>query len=751
MGVWKKSSCVLCAQSCGLEMLVEDNRIVKVRGDKDNPRSLGYCCRKGLSMAHHVHNADRLMYPLKKVGDHHERISWEQAITEISQKLLSIKETYGGKAIAYMGGGALGGQMQVGVGLRMLGFLGSRNYYSSITQEFSNSYWVDGRITGKQSIVTMSDAHNADTLVAWGWNGWMSHQEPRTRELILELKKDPDKKLIVIDPRRSETAERADIHLPIRPGTDSMLLKAMIRIILDQGWEDQAFIAAHVNGWDEVKPLFDGFDARRAVTEVCGLDYDTVVEVARLLAQTKSCIHQDLGIYTNRNSTINNYMLQILRTITGRFCVEGGQIIPAFLFPMGSNSDERNPKVWRTVKTNMFPIFGSFPPAVFPEEVLNDHPDRIRALIVSACNPLRSYPDTHAYEKAFAEMELSVCLEIVYNETARLSDYVLPCLSYMESYDTLCFNYTYPDLYFHMKQPVLEPLSSESKEGSQIIMDLIKAMGFLPEFPQSLYDAGKEGISAYLGALGAYIQENPSQAKLIPLILAETLGTALGSVNQAMIVGLLVSSSKEFKAGAAAMGYPADFSMIEAMYKDILAHPQGLILARFQGDNFNMLKTEDKKLNLVIEELVEPMQAASIENEIEKLKMPDEFPLILHSGLHHETVANTSLRNPEWNKGKRCLTMLMNEADAARLDLADGDMAIITTRAGSAEVEVEISSRAAANCVYIRHGQGLIYDGVKYGVNVNDLVLTTDRDEMCTPLHRRIPCRVEKASSTKGL
>lgn len=745
MGEWKKGACVLCAQGCGLEMMVEDNQIIKIRGDKENPRSLGYCCRKGLSMAHHVHNDDRLAYPLKKVGDHHERISWEQALSEIAEKMLAIKEKHGGKAFAYMGGGALGGQMQVGIGLRLLSFLGSRYYYSSLAQEFSNSFWVDGRVTGKQSLVTMPDAHNADTVVAWGWNGWMSHQEPRTRVLILKLKKDPDKKLIVIDPRRSETAERADIHLPIRPGTDSMLLKAMIRIILDKGWEDQAFIEAHVSGWEEVKPLFAGFDAQRAVTEVCGLDYDTVVEVTRLLAQTKSCIHQDLGIYMNRNSTINAYMLHILRAITGRFCVEGGQILPAFLFPMGSDSDERNPKTWRTVKTNMFPILGSFPPAVFPEEVLNDSPDRIRALIVSGCNPLRSYPDTQAYEKAFAGLELSVCLEIVYNETARLSDYVLPCLSYPESYDTVCFNYSYPDFYFQMRQPVLAPLSSESREGSRIILELIKAMGFLPEFPQSLYDAGKGGISAYLGALGGYVQENPAHAKLIPLILAETLGTALGSVNQAMIVGLLVSSSSAFKAGAAAMGYPADFSMIEAMYKDILAHPQGLILSRFQRDNFSMLKTEDKKLNLMIEELLEPLQAATIENEIEKLKMSAEFPLILHAGLHHETVANTSLRNPAWNKDKRWLTMLMHAADAARLDLADGDKAIITSRAAAAEVEVEISSYAAEKCVYIRHGQGLVYNGVKYGVNVNDLVLTTDRDEMCTPMHRRIPCRVEKA------
>ena len=148
MGEWKKTSCVLCAQNCRLEMEVENNRVIKVRGDKDNPRSQGYCCRKGLSMDHYVHNADRLEYPLKRVGDHHERISWEQAISEISEKLLDIKEKHGGQTISYMGGGSVGGQMEVALGLRLLQALGSRNYYSSLCQEFSNVYWVDARITG---------------------------------------------------------------------------------------------------------------------------------------------------------------------------------------------------------------------------------------------------------------------------------------------------------------------------------------------------------------------------------------------------------------------------------------------------------------------------------------------------------------------------------------------------------------------------------------------------------------------------
>lgn len=140
MGDWKKTSCVLCAQNCGLEVMVEDNRIIKVRGDKENPRSQGYTCRKGLSIAHYVHHEDRIHYPMKKVGEGHVRITWEEAIQGISEKILQIKEKHGPKAFAYAGGGNVGGQMEVGLGLRLLSLLGSRYYYSSVAQEFSNVF-----------------------------------------------------------------------------------------------------------------------------------------------------------------------------------------------------------------------------------------------------------------------------------------------------------------------------------------------------------------------------------------------------------------------------------------------------------------------------------------------------------------------------------------------------------------------------------------------------------------------------------
>ena len=120
--------------------------------------------------------------------------------------------------------------------------------------------------------------------------------------------------------------------------------------------------------------------------------------------------------------------------------------------------------------------------------------------------------------------------------------------------------------------------------------------------------------------------------------------------------------------------------------------------------------------------------------------------MIHHSGLHHETVANTSLRNPEWNKGRDADAMLMSEADAKRLGIENGEKVRIVTKASSAEMNVEVSKYAADGCVYVRHGRGLIYNGVKYGVNVNELVSSTDSDEFFTPMHRRVPCRIEKLS-----
>ena len=166
MDKWHKTSCVMCAQNCGLEVKVEDNKMVKVRPDKDNPRSQGYVCRKGLQVAHHQHHAQRLTHPLKRVGNDFEQISWDQAISEIAAKLSAIVKTHGPKSFAYMGGGGQGCHFEAAFGVRLLRGMGSHYHYNALGQELTGHFWAWGRATGRQYLFGGPDHHNTDVLLA---------------------------------------------------------------------------------------------------------------------------------------------------------------------------------------------------------------------------------------------------------------------------------------------------------------------------------------------------------------------------------------------------------------------------------------------------------------------------------------------------------------------------------------------------------------------------------------------------------
>lgn len=242
MGEWRKTGCVLCAQNCGLEVYVEDNRITKSRGDKDNPRSQGYVCRKGANVAFHQHHTGRLTHPLKRVGSTFEKISWDQAIGEIASRIRQVTGEHGPKSYVYMGGGGQGCHFDAAFGVRLMRALGSRYHYNPLGQELTGIFWASGRFTGRQYLFGIPDEHAADMILAIGWNGMQSHQMPRAPLVLKEFSKNPDKLLVVIDPRKSETAEIADIHLAVRPGTDALLTRAMIAIILAEGWQDMDYI-----------------------------------------------------------------------------------------------------------------------------------------------------------------------------------------------------------------------------------------------------------------------------------------------------------------------------------------------------------------------------------------------------------------------------------------------------------------------------------------------------------------------------
>jgi anaerobic selenocysteine-containing dehydrogenase len=743
MSEWKKTSCVLCFGNCGLEVLTEGSKIIKVRADKENPRSQGYLCRKGTKIAFFQNNPERLKYPLKRMGTGFERISWDQALDEIAARTKEIVTAHGPRAIAYMGGGGQGCHFEAAFGLRFLHGLGSKNHYSAIAQELSGFFWVNGKAFGRQYMHTLPDVSKSDFLVFWGANPMVSHDLPKAPLTLRKKRKEPGVLIAVVDPRLTETAKLADIHLRLRPGTDALLFKAMIKILFEEGLVAEDFVKDHVRGLDEIRGWFDDVDFE-ANCRVCRLDVEEVRKFTRLFATRRTVLRSDLGILMARHSTLNSYLEMILLALTGRIGAPGGHVFGGHLMPMGSHTPDDDPETWKTVSTQIPQIMGVFPPNVLPEEIDSDHPQRIRAVIVSGSNPLRSYADTTAYEKAFAKLDLLVTVEVAMTETARLSHYVLPAKSGYEKWDGTFFQWNFPEYYFDMRRPVVEA-EGEAKEEAEIYIGLAERLGMIPAYPRELRDLAGDR-KEYGAALMEYVAANPKAVPWLPFILAETLGEELHSRNLSALWGLLARFPTMHSQDVARAGYAVGPFTGEEIFAKILATPGGVKIGVADSeDNLSYLRTPDRKIHVHFPEMETWIKEVQPRSEEASLVSTD-YPLLLMAGNHMEMVANSIMRDPDWNKGRRACTMQIHSQDAAALGIGDKDLALVETEAGSIEVEAEISDTSYPGQVVIPHGFGLVHLGEAYGANVNRLAPAKHRDRFAgTPLHRHIPCRVRKA------
>ncbi|MFH1758844.1 MAG: molybdopterin-dependent oxidoreductase [Pseudomonadota bacterium] len=743
MNEWKKTSCILCFNNCGLEVLTEGSKILKVRSDKENPRSQGYLCRKGANIAYFQNNPERLKFPLQRAGDRWERISWDRALDKIAGRLKEIVQANGPRSVAYMGGGGQGCHFEAAFGVRFLHGLGSKNHYSPLAQELTGFFWVMGKAFGRQYLHPFPDVHSSDFLVFWGANPMVSHDIPRAPLILRNKKKEPGSLIAVVDPRKTETAKLADIHLRLRPGTDALLFKAMIKILLNEGLVAEKYVATHINGYEAIRGWFDDVDVDENC-RVCGLDSDAVRKFTRLFATRKTAMRSDLGILMGRHSTLNSYLELILLTLAGRIGVPGGNVFLGHLMPLGSHTPEDDPRTWKTLITDIPLIMGVFPPNVLPEEINNDHPQRIRALIVSGSNPLRSYADTTAYEKALAKLDLLVTIEVAMSETAVLSHFVLPAKSGYEKWDGTFFQGNYPEYYFDMRRPVVQA-DGEQVEEANIFIGLAERLGMIPDYPAKLGDQARDRAS-YGVALMEYIRTNPKATPWLPYILAKTLGEELGSKNLAALWGLLARFPLMHPEDVGRAGYKVGPFTGEEIFSKILSTPGGVKIGVVDTqNNLSALKTPDKKIHIHFPQMESWVKEVKPEAE-ESALLNRQYPLILMAGNHMEMVANTIMRDPAWNESKRACTMRIHPADAAEIGIGDGEAAVIETEAGAVTVEAEITDTSCRGQVVIPHGFGLVHLEKVYGVNVNRLAPAKHRDRLAaTPLHRYIPCRVRKA------
>ena len=256
MSGWQPSACMLCENNCGIEiMLADDGRTIeKIRGDEAHPASRGYLCQKASRIDFYQNGADRITRPLRrKANGSFEAIDWDTAINEIAEKLCSVRDTYGGEKIFYYGGGGQGNHMPGAYGLSTVAALGGKYRSNALAQEKTGEGWVAASMFG--AYARTGDFENCEVAVFIGKNPWHSHGVPRARVALRAIARDPKRTLVVFDPRLSETADIADVHVRVKPGTDAWALAALVAVIVEEGLSNFAWLEAHVDGMAEVQPI----------------------------------------------------------------------------------------------------------------------------------------------------------------------------------------------------------------------------------------------------------------------------------------------------------------------------------------------------------------------------------------------------------------------------------------------------------------------------------------------------------------
>lgn len=766
MSVWKKTQCDMCAVSCGIEVEVENDEIINIRPDPDSPRTSTYCCRKGRAAKYFVHNEDRLNYPLKKVGDHFERITWEQAYAEIAEKANKILKEHGPRAFALCGGTLASEQSDAAIAKTFTyAAIGTQYWYGPIGLEFLGSWWSHGKVLGHQMYFTEPDEARNEVLILWGSNSYVSHQVADARKVIRKFSKNPEKMVITVDPRLSETARMSDMHIPLRNGTDALFIRALIALILEKGWQAQAYLDRWAGDWDQAKKWYENINIEDAM-RVCGISMELAEKFAYVLTHKKWGMHQDLGVFCNRHNTVACFLLMVLQAVCGVLLMPGGCIVQDVFAGRGDSTDENDPKIWRTVETNKFPVLGTYPVAVLPAEIMSEKPDHLRAMFFTETNPARSFPNSKAQEEAFKNLELMVVADICMTETARLADYVLPAKSGYETYAFTTFQGGFPEIGCWLKHPVIEKQIGERREGGQIWVDLAKAMGLLPELPESLYRAADKAVETgdripyFLKLLPLAIKDKRNM-DLLPLIVCETLGRSMGSPVRSLMWAALMTAPISGTGMVERAGikpsdrHPImnklpklkDLCLMDACFQIVDDTPQGAVIGISDPDRLihEHIFHKDKKLHLWCKEVDAVMERLTPELEEKDLTLPEEYPMILSSGRHQDSGVNAVMRNPKTYQYRNMDTALMHPDDAKRLGIESGELVRVTTKTGTGVLPADVSYQAAPNYVMIPHHFGFTFAGKTIGVNANEFTASEDIDELTgNPLLRYIPCRVEK-------
>ena len=712
-------ACTLCEATCGLEIRTRGREVVAIRGDAEDVFSHGFICPKGYAMKELDADPDRLRTPLIKRHGRFEPASWDEAFAEIHRRLMPILSARGRDAVAVYLGNPGAHSMQLAIyNPVFLRALGTRNIYSASTVDQMPKQVAVGLLFGTVLSTPVPDIDRTDYLLVLGADPFVSNGSLMTAPDVpgrLRAIRQRGGRIVVIDPRRSRTAGEASEHHHIKPGSDAYFLFGIVHTLFAEKLVRLGRLAEHVAGLEMVEALARDF-APDVVAPRCGIAADVIRRLAReLTAAERAAVYARIGTCTQEFGTLASWLVDVVNVLTGHLDQPGGAMFtrPATGAPHTRGTPGKGKGVRfgrRHSRVRQAPeVYGELPAACLSEEIETEGDGQVRALITIAGNPVLSTPNGGRLDAALGTLDFMLSLDIFLNETTRHADVILPGLSPFEQshYDVLLRQLAIRNVATY-SLPVFEPPPDQPPEWRTLLRltGLITGQG---------PDADVDGLDDFVTAQRV---EHEVAAPASPIH-----GRDPGEI----VAALAPRRGPERQ---------LDLMLRTGPYGDGFgARPEGLTLAALEaqphGIDFGALTPRIPEVLRTPSGRIELAPAALVA-DVERLRAGvarngDGMLLIGRRDLRSN---NSWMHNaPVLVKGKARCTMLVHPNDAARLGLADGGLAQVTSRVGAVAVPVEITDAMMPGVVSIPHGWGHDLPGIQLsvaathaGVNCNRLV-----------------------------
>lgn len=671
-------ACHLCEAICGLEIKTQGEKILSIKGDKNDPLSRGYICPKATALEDIHFDPDRLRQPVKKQGDQWQTISWDEAYKLVAEKLVSSQQQRGANAVAFYAGNPNVhnyGNMTHGGILRKA--VKTKNNYSATSLDQLPHHLTSYVMYGHQSLIPVPDIDRTRFMLIIGGNPLASNGSIMTVPDVkkrLQAIQQRGGRFVVIDPRRTETAQIADQHLFIRPGSDAYLLMAMLNTLFAEGLVNTGHLSDSLTSLDQVEAACQPFTPEVAELQT-GIAAEQIRQLARDMANTEAAVcYGRMGVSVQVFGTICQWAIQLINILTNSLDVAGGAMIPspAFGYIKPGESGAGHFALWHSRVSGLPEFAGEFPSSVLAEEILTEGEGQIKSLVTIAGNPVLSAPNGNEMDKALESLDFMVSIDFYINETTRHADVILPPTSSLE-HDH--YDLAFLRLAVHNTARFNEPVFAQGKDT---------------QHDWQIYNA----LAVQIAALkGVEIKPLPAPDQLIDL------GIQYGY-------------------------YGAESGNALALTLDkVKQYTHGMDLGPLVPGLPERLCTDSGKIELVADFLLEDLVRLAKENtEVAK----DELLLI---GRRHIRSNNSWMHNSQrLVKGKPRWQLLMHPDDLNDHKLTDRSQVRIQSRVGEVITEVLASDEVMPGVVSLPHGWGHKRKGVNMaiaaaqdGVSCNDL------------------------------